>query len=86
MENVYYVLHHAMMDMDGSLNIDCVVYSDIEDAKRAQDLLLIEFKSRHDIYRNDLIEEEIGLFKRVAYENELMEIQSHIEVFGGFKC
>lgn len=86
MDNKYYILHYAIMDTDGSLCIDCKVYANMKEAKREQMRLLEEFKMKYDVYKNEVVEEEIGLFKRVAYENELMEMQSHVVSVNDAEC
>lgn len=76
-----YILHYASIDCDGGLNINCQKYSNIEDAKCAQEKSIEDFINNHSFMSDYLIKEKIGSFQRIAYEDYTEELQTHIEVF-----
>lgn len=76
--NKMYILHYAEMDLEGSMGIDCLVFESVCEAVDKQKKIVDEFKKKYSNYRSQIIEEEVGTFKRVALADELAELQSHI--------
>ena len=76
-----FILHHAQIDFEGNLSIDCKKYSSIEKAKTAQTDLNNSFRKLVNQNPQDIIFEEIGIFNRFTIKGSLAEIQSHIEEF-----
>ena len=76
-----FILHHAQIDSEGNLSINCKKYSCIEEAKTAQADLNNSFRILVSHNPGDIIFEEIGSFIRLAIKNSPAEIQSHIEEF-----
>lgn len=76
-----FILHHAQIDSEGNLSINCKKYSSIEEAKTAQADLINSFRILVNHTPEDSIFEEIGTFNRLAIKSSPAEIQSHIEKF-----
>lgn len=78
----FYVLHYAMIDEDGRLSINCQgPFKTLEEAKKRQATVVSNFLIVHHSLSNELLEEKCGTFHRIAFKDNLNELQIHIEAF-----
>ena len=76
-----YILHFAEINLEGILSIDCKKFSKLEDAQKEQDTILNSFRKKLGSNNYQFSEEQINLFKGISCGENLMEIQTHIEIF-----
>lgn len=75
-----YILHYATVDDEGRLSIDCQgPFKTKEEAQREQSALISTYEATHQNLSTSQIEEHCGTFHRIAYAEQLTEMQSHIE-------
>lgn len=59
--------------------MDCLgPFDSMDDAKQPQKMIMDEFARENASMADELIMEEFGNFQRIAYRNDLTEIQSRI--------
>ena len=59
--------------------MDCLgPFDSMDDAKQQQKMIMDEFARENASMADELIMEEFGNFQRIAYRNDLTEIQSRI--------
>ena len=59
--------------------MDCLgPFDSMDDAKQQQKMIMDEFARENASMADELIMEELGNFQRIAYRNDLTEIQSRI--------
>ena len=59
--------------------MDCLgPFDSMDDAKQQQKMIMDEFARENTSMADELIMEEFGNFQRIAYRNDLTEIQSRI--------
>lgn len=80
MNNIY-ILHYADIDLEGNLSINCNKFSCLEDAQKEQDTILNSFRKKLESNNYQFTEEQINLFKGISCGENLMELQTHIEIF-----
>lgn len=76
-----YILHFAEINLEGILSIDCKKFSKLEDAQKEQDTILNSFRKKLESNNYQFTEEQINLFKGISCGENLMELQTHIEIF-----
>lgn len=69
------------MDNDGALQINCKRCDSFEDAQCTRNQIVDKFIEENSYIVDDIIVEEFGKYKRVAYYNSLIEIQTGIVEF-----
>ncbi len=75
-----YIVHSADVNEVGILHIDCKVFKERKEAKEEVDRLIVNFiENKEGDFEPKL--EEIGSFVRLYIENELTELQIHIEEY-----
>lgn len=75
-----YIVHSADVNEVGILHIDCKVFKERKEAKKEVDRLIVNFiENKEGDFEPKL--EEIGSFVRLYIENELTELQIHIEEY-----
>lgn len=75
------ILHYAIITNDGELEIDCSKFKSTSEARFEQNNIIEQFINTNDTNNDKQIEESIGTFRRISYQNQLAELQSHIEEF-----
>lgn len=74
-----YILQYARMNYEGALSMDCLgPFNSKEEAQKQQKMIVDDFAKENASMADDLIMEEFGNFQRIAYLNDLTEIQSRI--------
>ena len=74
-----YILQYASMNSEGTLTMDCLgPFVNMDEAKQQQKMIMDEFARENTSMADELIMEEFGNFQRIAYHNDLTEIQSRI--------
>ena len=74
-----YILQYASMNFEGVLSMDCLgPFDSMDDAKQQQKMIMDEFVRENTSMADELIMEEFRNFQRIAYRNDLTEIQSRI--------
>ena len=59
--------------------MDCLgPFDSMDDALQQQKMIMDEFARENTSMADELLMEEIGKFQRIAYRNDLTEIQSRI--------
>ncbi len=76
-----YIIHYGIMDNDGVLQIKCKRCDSFEDAQCTRDQIVDKFIEENADIIDDILVEEFGKYKRVAYYNRLIEIQTEIVEF-----
>jgi hypothetical protein len=67
------------MNFEGVLSMDSLSpFDSIDDAQQQQKMIMDEFARENTSMSDELIMEECGNFQRIAYRNDLTEIQSRI--------
>lgn len=75
-----YILHYATIDADGHLFIDCLgPFNTLEEAQERQANIIGDYLNAHRDISGEQMEEQCGLFHRIAYKGRLTELQIHIE-------
>lgn len=72
-----YILHVSTLTNSGELCSDCSnLYVSLHDAQEVQDMEINDWRKEHN---EDLIEEKIGFFRRLAVRDNIAEIQTCIK-------
>lgn len=74
-----YILQYASMNFEGVLSMDYLgPFDSMDNALQQQKMIMDEFARENTSMADVLIMEECGNFQRIAYRNDLTEIQSRI--------
>ncbi len=74
-----YILQYASMNFEGVLSMDCLgFFVNMDEALQQQKMIMNEFARENATMADELIMEEFGNFQRIAYRNDLTEMQSRI--------
>lgn len=76
-----YILHFAEINLEGILSIDCKKFSKLEDAQKEQETIIDTFRKKLQSDNYEFTETYIRHFREISCTENLIEIQTHIEIF-----